>query len=117
MQEYKLFHFEDEQKDNIIFINSTDDLYELIKTIYEDLSKIYGTNFSIVVDLFLRNGFSFNRFVELKFYNGNHKSYIINPSDISEKSKETIRAYLKSNTALLENSALSKKTIDFVLHY
>ena len=73
MEDYKLFNFEDEQKNNIIFINSTDDLYDLTGIIYKDLSKVYGTTFSVVVDLFLRNGFSFNRFIELKFDNGNYK--------------------------------------------
>ena len=117
MEEYKLFNFEDEQKNNVIFINSTEDLYDLTGFIYEDLSKAYGSSFSVVVDLFLRNGFSFNRFVELKFDNGNYKSFIINPNDISELSKESIRKYLKSNICLLENSALSKKAINFILHY
>ncbi len=117
MEEYKLFCFEDEKKNNIVFINSTDDLYDLTDIIYNELSKTYGTTFSIVADLFLRNGFSFNRFVELKFDNGNYKSYIINSSDISEKAKETIRSYLRNNSILLEDSSLSKKIIDFILYY
>lgn len=117
MEDYKLFNFEDEQKNNIIFINSTEDLYDLTSIIYKDLSKAYGTSFSVVVDLFLRNGFSFNRFVELKFDNGNYKSFIINPNEISEISKENIRKYLKNNIDLLQNSALSKKAINFILNY
>jgi hypothetical protein len=117
MEDYKLFNFNDEQKKTIIFINSTEDLYNLTSTIYNDLSRVYGTSFSVVVDLFLRNGFSFNRFVELNFDNGNYKLFIINPNEIPEVSKENIRKYLKNNINLLENSVLSKKAINFILNF
>lgn len=72
---------------------------------------------TVVVDLFLRNGFSFNRFVELNFDNGNYKLFIINPNEIPEVSKENIRKYLKNNINLLENSVLSKKAINFILNF
>ena len=127
MKEYKIFKFEEDVDEYIVLITSTEDLYFLEDDIYEEMkekcgTKVYmliihsiGTKFSIIIDLFLRNGFSFNRFVLLN-YNGrdNKKSYIINPREISEKIKDRVRSYLIDNEELLTNSALPKYTIEFM---
>jgi len=115
MKEYKIFKFEEDVDEYIVLITSTEDLYFLEDDIYEEMKEKCGTKFSIIIDLFLRNGFSFNRFVLLN-YNGrdNKKSYIINPREISEKIKDRIRSYLIDNEELLTNSALPKYTIEFM---
>lgn len=115
MQEYVTFKFEDEVN-NIILITSTDDLYYLQDDIYDDLSKTNGNKFTILIDLFLRNGFSFNRFVSLT-YEGKErcKSFIMNPREVSEEAKITIKNYLKSHLDILENSALTRSMINFVV--
>lgn len=117
MQEYKIFHFDNETNNEVVFINSVEDLHFLVDDIYNDISKNNGTNFSVLVDLFLRNGFSFNRYVLLSFDNGKYKSMIINPNDVSEEIKRNIRNYLKSNSKLLDNSSLPKKMTDFIKVY
>jgi len=115
MQEYVTFKLEDELND-VILITSTEDLYYLQDDIYDDLSKTNGDKFTVLIDLFLRNGFSFNRFVSLS-YEGKERrrSFIMNPREVSEETKRTIKNYLKSHLEILENSALAKSTINFMV--
>ena len=115
MKDYKIFEFEDDINHNVAFINTTEDLYFIKDYIYDELSKVNGNEFEILVDLFLRNGFSFNRFVLLK-YKGKEKckTLIVNPTNVSEQIKMKIKEYLKNNENILQHSALSKETIEFV---
>lgn len=116
MNDYETFYFENEINKNYIFLNNTDDLYFLTNDIYDKLSSTQGNRFSVLVDLFLRNGYSFNRYVLLNFDNGKYNSIIINPNDVSEFSKRKINEYLKNNKSVLENGSLTNSTIDFVLN-
>lgn len=116
MKEYEVFFFEDEVNKNYIFLNNVDDLYFVIEDIYDNLSKTQGNKFSVLVDLFLRNGYSFNRYVLLNFEEGNYNSVIINPNDVSETSKKKIKQYLKTNVDILNNGTLTNSTISYVLN-
>ena len=114
MNEYVRFHIENDCHE-VVFLTTVEDLYFSIGNIYDDLAASYGKKFSIIVDLFLRNGFSFNRFIELNFYDKEkYTSCIVNPSDVSEEAKRKITEHLKSHSELLCNSALSKKAINFI---
>ena len=114
MGEYVRFHVESDCHE-VVFLTTVEDLYFSIGNIYDDLATSYGKTFSIIVDLFLRNGFSFNRFVELDFHDKEkYTSCIVNPRDVSEEAKRKIAVHLKSHSELLCNSALSKNTIDFI---
>lgn len=115
IKDYEIFSFYNEDNENVILLTTTEDLYFLEEIIYEELSIKYGENFSVLVDLFLRNGFSFNRFVTLNYKGRNNvKISIKNPIDVSEKIKYKIRQYLRQNIDILNNSALSMRTIEFV---
>ena len=115
MKDYKIFEFEDDINHNVAFINTTEDLYFIKDYIYDELSKVNGNEFEILVDFFLRNGFSFNRFVLLKYKGkGKCKTLIVNPTDVSEQIKMKIKEYLKNNENILQHSVLSKETIEFV---
>lgn len=116
MKEYEVFFFEDEVNKNYIFLNNVDDLYFVIEDIYDNLSKTQGNKFSVLVDLFLRNGYSFNRYVLLNFEEGNYNSVIINPNDVSETSKKKIKQYLRTNEDILNNGTLTNSTITYVLN-
>ena len=116
MKEYEVFFFEDEVNKNYIFLNNVDDLYFVIEDIYDNLSKTQGNKFSVLVDLFLRNGYSFNRYVLLNFEEGNYNSVIINPNDVSETSKKKIKQYLRTNKDVLNNGTLTNSTISYVLN-
>jgi|APSaa5957512622_1039677.scaffolds.fasta_scaffold182488_2 hypothetical protein len=115
MQEYEIFEFDDDVNKKVVLITSTEDLYYLQNDIYDDLSKTNGEYFTILVDLFLRNGFSYNRFVTLD-YKGKEqcKTFIVNSREVSEDIKSKIRNYLKTHIDLLNNSALTKSAIKFV---
>jgi hypothetical protein len=115
MSEYKIFNFDEDFNKTVIFINSTEDLYFLQDEIYDIISKTDGERFTVLVDLFLRNGFSFNRFVSLK-YNGKRdcKSIIVNPREVSEEIKSKINLYLREHESILENSALTTSVKYFV---
>lgn len=115
MREYEVFEFADDINQKVVLITSIEDLYYLQKDIYDDLSKINGENFTVLVDLFLRNGFSFNRFISLDYKGKDEcRTFIVNPREVSEDIKSRIRGYLKKHIELLNNSALSRNTIDFV---
>ena len=105
MKDYEIFKFENDINQNVAFIKTTEDLYFIKDYIYDELSKVNGNEFEILVDLFLRNGFSFNRFVLLK-YKGKEKCRTL--------IKMKIKEYLKNNENILQHSALSKETIEFV---
>ena len=115
MKEYIIFNFKDKVNESIVFMNTLEDMHYFIEDIYDELSKVKGTKFSVVIDLFLRNGFSFNRFVMLQF-DGKEKynTFVINSYEISDNVKREIKQYLKTNNKLLEESALDSKTIEFV---
>ncbi|MDL2280851.1 type II toxin-antitoxin system RnlB family antitoxin [Selenomonadales bacterium OttesenSCG-928-I06] len=114
MEEFVRFRIENDCHE-VVFLKTVDDLYFFLGNIYDDLAISYGKTFTIIVDLFLQNGFSFNRFVELNFYDKEtYTSSIVNPRDVSEEAKRKIAEYLKNHSELLYNSALSKNTIDFI---
>lgn len=115
MRDYVIFKLE-EEINNVILITSTEDLYYLSNDIYEELSKTNGVKFTVLIDLFLRNGFSFNRFVSLSYESKErYKSFIMNPREVSEEAKWTTKNYLKSHLEVLENSALAESTINFMV--
>lgn len=101
----------------IIFINTLEDVYFLYSEIFEFFSKTYGNTFEIIVDLFLRNGFSFNRFIRIIFDGKeNPKLEIVNPLDVSDNIKLDIRNYLKKNIELLEKATIEKSVKDYMLY-
>ena len=104
-------------KKPVIFINHLDDIYFMYSEIFRNFSVEYGNSFEVIADLFLRNGFSFNRFVRIIFKeNEITKLEIVNPMDISDEIKIDIRNYLKKNIDLLENATLEKSIKDFILN-
>lgn len=116
MKEYEVFNFEEDVNKNYVFLNNVDDLYFFTEDIYNNFSKTQGNKFSVLVDLFLRNGYSFNRYILLYFDNGNYNSIVINPNDVSESSKKRIKQYLKENTDILNNGTLTQSVVNFVLN-
>jgi len=116
MKEYEVFNFEEDVNKNYVFLNNVDDLYFFTEDIYNNFSKTQGNKFSVLVDLFLRNGYSFNRYILLNFDNGNYNSIVINPNDVSESSKKRIKQYLKKNTDILNNGTLTQSVVNFVLN-
>ena len=117
MGEYEVFTFEEDVNENVVFLNTTEDLYFLQDEIMEDINNKDSQNKTILVDLFLRNGFTFNRYVLLKLdKNNRYRSFIINPREVSERIKIKIEEYLRNHNELLYSSSLSKKEIEFIIN-
>ena len=115
MHDYSIFNFDEDSISQVVLITSTEDPYYLYETIFDELSVRNGETFTVLVDLFLRNGYSFNRYCLLKFNNKNEvKSFIISPREVSENIKKTIRVYLQKNPEVLSESALSRNIINYV---
>lgn len=115
MKEYEMFSLEEENRD-IIFLISLEDPYFIFDSIYEELSVTRGSCFSVTVDMFLRNGYSFNRYILIEFSSKeDYKTKLINSRDISDKAKYCVKRFLMKNNKYLIDSALSKRTIDFVM--
>ena len=116
MKEYEIFTFEEDVNEIVVFLNTTEDLYFLQDEIIEDINTKNNQIKTVLVDLFLRNGFTFNRYILLKFdKNKKCRSFIINPREVSENIKIKIEEYIKNYNELLYSSSLSKKEIDFVM--
>ena len=117
MREYEIFTFEEDVNENVVFLNTTEDLYFLQDEIIEDINNKNSQTKTVLVDLFLRNGFTFNRYILLKFdKNKRYRSFIINPREVSEKIKIKIEEYLRNHDELLYASSLSKKEIEFIIN-
>lgn len=117
MGEYEIFTFKEDVNENVVFLNTTEDLYFLQDEIMENITIQNNLNKTVLVDLFLRNGFTFNRYVLLKLDKNNRcRSFIINPREVSEKIKMKIKEYLRSHNELLYSSSLSKKEIEFIIN-
>lgn len=115
MKEYEIFNLDENINNNFIFMNTVEDIYYFMEEIYDDLYKMNGKKFSVIIDLFLQNGFSFNRFIMVQFEDKNkYQSFIVNSQEIPDIIKRKINQYLKMHYELLEESALDRKTIEFV---
>ena len=101
-----------------MFLNTTEDLYFLQDEIMKEINIKNSQTKTVLVDLFLRNGFTFNRYILLRYDKNNNrlKSFIINPREVSEKIKIKIEDYLRNHNELLYSSSLSKKEIEFILN-
>lgn len=113
--EYSVLTTSDDYCRSYIIINGVDDVYYLQEQIYDEISKEKGEQFTILVDLILKNGFSFNRFITLNYKSKNNCRVLVNnPREISENVKSTSVKYLNKNQELLENSSLSARVIKFI---
>ena len=116
MQEIIKFNFEEDIFNCVLFISSVEDVYYLQDEIFNTLSKDIGEEFSVLIDLFMRNGFSFNRYCSLKFKGKENCEYtLINSREVSDNIKKEIKKFLYTNPEILEDSALSKSAVKFML--
>ena len=98
MKEYIIFNFQEKINESIVFMNTVEDMYYFIEEIYDEVSKVKGTKFSVLIDLFLRNGFSFNRFIMLQFDGKeNYNTFVMNSYEISDSVKREIKQCTKLN--------------------
>ena len=116
MREFQYFKFNNNIDSDYVLLTSTEDAYFLYDDMYAQLSAEKGECFSIILDLILRNGYAFNRFVLLDFYRNKVVSKIINPREVSEEVKNNTKQFLQKNRDLLLDSALSSSVMNFILN-
>ncbi|MDY0294617.1 MAG: type II toxin-antitoxin system RnlB family antitoxin [Acholeplasmataceae bacterium] len=108
----------DNVKDQIIntflLITSVDDFYYDLDQVLSELSAVYGPEFTIVLDHFITNGFSFNRFVRIDYNNEKYKKTLITSSEINDFYDNKFIEYLRKHKDFLNESSLSKRTISII---
>lgn len=108
MKSFELFKLN--EYESYILLLSNDDIYFL----YDKIKKEAKTE-KILVDMFYRNGYSFNRFIELIFAEDNNvKTRILNPRCVSENIKGNTHDYFVQNKNLLSKSTLSTSIKNFM---
>ena len=103
MKNYVILTNNNSINEYICFMNTVEDVEYSLDEITKDMKDLGCTR--IIIDLFLTNGYSFNRFFE--FNSTTNDFSIVNPRNIDNDIYNNINIYLKNNIQLLENSALS----------
>lgn len=103
MKNYVILNNNNSINEYICFMNTVEDVEYSLDEITKDMKDLGCTR--IIIDLFLTNGYSFNRFFE--FNSTTNDFSIVNPRNIDNDIYNNINIYLKNNIQLLENSALS----------
>ncbi|MFA5492982.1 MAG: hypothetical protein WC245_08595 [Bacteroidales bacterium] len=115
MKNYVIF---DDVRDQLIkayiLVTSIDDIYFVIDDILTELSKTYGSIFSIIIDHFITNGFSFNRFSRIDYSNGSIKKSLVTSRDINDFYDKNFVEFILNHKNILDESSLSKRTIDII---
>ncbi len=115
MKNYVIF---DDVRDQLIkayiLVTSIDDIYFVIDDILTELSKTHGSIFSIIIDHFITNGFSFNRFSRIDYSNGSIKKSLVTSRDINDFYDKNFVEFILNHKNILDESSLSKRTIDII---
>ncbi len=94
-----------------ILLTTTEDFYYELEEVTEKLLKTFGEKFTVIVDHFITNGFSFNRFGRIDYTNGLRKYSIVNSREVDDEYDNLFRKYVKEHVDFLETSSLSQKAI------
>ena len=110
---FKIVELEDCEIKQYVFLTDAESVESQLADIYDALKDKLGSSFTIIVDTFLRSGFRDNRFIGIKFVDGNHVlSYIVDyervPYELKRKSFELIY----DDVNLLDDSLISKRCVD-----
>ena len=100
----------------IILLTTTEDFYYELDEVTDELIKKFGEKFTIIVDHFITNGFSFNRFGRIDYTNGSRKYSMVNSREIDDEYDNLFKKYVKEHIDFLETSSLSKKAISIIKH-
>ena len=112
---FKFVNLKEYDNKSYVFLTDTEDLEYQIYEIYDAAKEYLGDTFEIIVDCFLRTGFMYNRFLLLKYVNGEYKdNLIINSRDIPYEIKVESESILRSNVNLIHSSSLSMRDIEII---
>lgn len=112
---FEIVNLKDSHIDQYVFLTDVESIENQLLEIYEELKEKLGHSFSIIIDAFLRTGYDYNRFIEIKYNEGKYVgSLIVNYRDIPFELKMKSEDLLRTDISLLEDSLLSKRNIDII---
>lgn len=112
---FQIINLNDSYIEKYVFLTDVESIENQIFEIFDELNNSLGNTFSIIIDSFLRTGYDFNRFIEIKYNEGKYAgSLIVNYRDIPLEVKKKSEELLRMDINLLDESLLSKKTIEII---
>ena len=112
---FEIDNLRDSHINEYVFLTDVESIENQLLEIYEELKDNLGDSFSIIIDTFLRTGYDYNRFLEIKYNQGKYVgSLIVNYRDIPFELKKKSEELLRNDISLLDDSLLSKRNIEIV---
>lgn len=112
---FEIVNLRDSHINQYVFLTDVESIENQLLDIYEELKDNLGDSFSIIIDTFLRTGYDYNRFIEIKYNAGKYVgSLIVNYRDIPFELKKKSEDLLRSDISLLDDSLLSKRNIEII---
>lgn len=112
---FEIVNLKDCQINQYVFLTDVESVENQLLDIYEELKDNLGDSFSIIIDTFLRSGYDYNRFIEIKYNEGKYVgSLIVNYRDVPFELKKKSEELLRTNISLLDDSLLSKRNIEII---
>ncbi len=112
---FEIVNLRDSHINEYVFLTDVESIENQLLEIYEELKDNLGDSFSIIIDTFLRTGYDYNRFIEIKYNQGKYVgSLIVNYRDIPFELKKKSEELLRNDISLLDDSLLSKRNIEIV---
>lgn len=112
---FEIVNLNDSHINQYVFLTDVESVEDQLIEIYEKLKDNLGNSFSIIIDTFLRAGYDYNRFIEIKYNEGKYVgSLIVNYRDIPFELKKKSEELLRTDISLLDDSLLSKKNIEII---
>lgn len=112
---FEIVNLKDCQINQYVFLTDVESVENQLLDIYEELKDNLGDSFSIIIDTFLRSGYDYNRFIEIKYSQGKYVgSLIVNYRDIPLELKKKSEDFLRTDISLLDDSLLSKRNIEII---
>ena len=110
---FEIVNLRDSHINEYVFLTDVESIENQLLEIYEELKDNLGDSFSIIIDTFLRTGYDYNRFIEIKYNQGKYVgSLIVNYRDIPFELKKKSEELLRNDISLLDDSFLSKRNIE-----
>ena len=112
---FEIVNLKDSNINQYVFLTDVESVENQLLEIYEELKEKLGHSFSIIIDTFLRAGYDYNRFIEIKYIEGKYVgSLIVNYRDIPFELKKKSEDLLRTDISLLDDSLLSKRNIEII---
>ena len=112
---FEIVELRDASIKKYVFLTDIESIENQLYEIYYKLKDNLGNSFRIIIDSFLRTGYNYNRFIEIKYSEGKYVgSLILNYRDVPIQLKKKSDDLLRMDIGLLDGSLLSKRYIEII---